>query len=94
MRKFYYYDSVKGTFYDQYGTPFYSVKGHEVISIKPDQIMHAYASGIGDVYCYRAEDCDYYIQVKQYNSDNINLLDADYFYKDENDRFIYLKVEG
>lgn len=92
MRKFY-YDSVKGTFYDQYGAPAYSVKDR-VISIKPDQIMHAYASGIGDVYCYCAKDCDYYIQVKQYNSDNINLLDADYFYKDSDGRTIYLKVEG
>ena len=94
MRKEFYYDDIKGTFYDQYGTPCYFVKSYKIISIKPDQIVHAYASGIGDIWLYRAEDCDYCIQEKQYDSDNMNLLDADYFYKDSDGRIIYLKVEG
>lgn len=88
------YDDIKGILYDQYGTPVYSVKGHEVINIKPDQITHAYASGIGDMWFYCAEDCDYYIQVKQYNRRFPVSPNADYFYEDENGRVIYLKVEG
>lgn len=94
MRKHFYYDDIKGTFYDQYGTPFYSVKGHEVISIKPDQIAHAYGTYIGDIWMYRAEDCEYYIRVQQYHREFAFSPDADYFYEDENGRFIYLKVEG